>query len=127
MLLSGCLQKSNLTLGYQVQLEFSITQHRRDHELLLQFVKFFGCGYVAPDGPLKFKYLVRDLSDLNRVIIPFFQSYPLRTIKQLDFNSFASVATMMSRKEHLTEQGLLDIQLIKGYMNHNRTFEAPNK
>ena len=76
---------------------------------------------MAPDGPLKFKYLVRDLSDLNRVIIP------LRTVKQLDFNSFASVATMMNRKEHLTEQGLLGIQQIKGCMNRNRTYEAPNK
>ena len=123
----GVFKNKTLRLGYQVQLEFSITQHRRDLELLLQFVEFFGCGYVAPDGPLKSKFLVRDLSDLNRVIIPFFQSYPLRTIKQLDFNSFTSVATMMSRKEHLTEQGLLDIQLIKGSMNRNRTFEAPNK
>lgn len=117
----GVFKNKTLRLGYQVQLEFSITQHRRDHGLLLQFVEFFGCGYVAPDGPLKFKYLVRDLSDLNRVIIP------LRTVKQLDFNSFASVATMMNRKEHLTEQGLLGIQQIKGCMNRNRTYEAPNK
>jgi hypothetical protein len=84
---------------------------------------------VAPDGPLKFKYIVRDLSDLNRVIIPFFQSYPLRTVKQFDFNSFElpSVATMMNDKKHLTEQGLLDIQQIKGCMNRNRIFESPNK
>jgi hypothetical protein len=86
----------------------------------VQLVEFFGCGYVAPDGPLKLKYLVRDLSDLNRVIIPFFQSYPLRTVKQLDFDSFASVATMMVRKEHLTGQGLLSIQQIKGSMNRSR-------
>ena len=123
----GVFKNQTLRLGYQVQLEFSITQHKRDHDLLLQFIEFFGCGYVAPDGPLKQKYLVRDLSDLNRVIIPFFQSYPLRTVKQLDFNSFASVATMMNNKKHLTEQGLLDIQQIKGCMNRSRIFEAPNK
>jgi hypothetical protein len=123
----GVFKNKTLRLGYQVQLEFSITQHKRDHDLLLQFIEFFGCGYVAPDGPLKYKYLVRDLSDLNRVIIPFFQSYPLRTVKQLDFNSFASVATMMNNKKHLTEQGLLDIQQIKGCMNRSRIFEAPNK
>jgi len=64
---------------------------------------------------------------VNRVIIPFFQSYPLRTVKQFDFNSFASVATMMNDKKHLTEQGLLDIQQIKGCMNRNRIFESPNK
>ena len=74
------------------------------------FNPYWVVGFVAPDGLLKFQYLVRDLFDLNRVIISFFQSYPLRTIKQLDLNSFASVAPMMSRKEHLTEQGLLGIQ-----------------
>jgi len=116
----GVFKNTTLRLGYQVQLEFSITQHKRDHALLVQLEEFFGCGYVAPDGPLKFKYLVRDLSDLNRVIIPFFQSYPLRTVKQLDFDSFASVVTMMTRKEHLTEKGLLSIKQIKGTMNRSR-------
>jgi len=77
---AGVFKNKTLRLGYQVQLEFSITQHIRDHNLLLQFPEFFGCGYVAPDGPTKEKYLVRDLSDLNRVIIPFFHSYPLRTL-----------------------------------------------
>lgn len=123
----GVFKNKTLRLGYQVQLEFSITQHIRDHNLLLQFIEFFGCGYVSPDGPMKYKYIVRDLSDLNRVIIPFFHSYPLRTVKQLDFNSFASVATLMNDKKHLTEQGLLDIQTIKGSMNRNRKFEAPDK
>jgi LAGLIDADG endonuclease len=116
----GVFKNTTLRLGYQVQLEFSITQHKRDHALLVQLEEFFGCGYVAPDGPLKFKYLVRDLSDLNRVIIPFFHSYPLRTVKQLDFDSFASVVTMMTRKEHLTEKALLSIKEIKGTMNRSR-------
>ena len=58
----GVFKNKSLRLGYQVQLEFSITQHKRDHDLLLQFIEFFGCGYVPPDGPLKFKYIVRDLS-----------------------------------------------------------------
>ena len=40
----GVFKNKSLRLGYQVQLEFSITQHRRDHELLLQFIEFFGCG-----------------------------------------------------------------------------------
>jgi LAGLIDADG endonuclease len=123
----GVFKNKTLRLGYQVQLEFSITQHIRDHNLLLQFIEFFGCGYVSPDGPTKCKYLVRDLSDLNRVIIPFFHSYPLRTVKQLDFNSFVSVTTLMNDKKHLTEQGLLDIQQIKGSMNRNRKYEAPDK
>ncbi len=45
----GVFKNKTLRLGYQVQLEFSITQHKRDHDLLLQFIEFFGCGYVAPD------------------------------------------------------------------------------
>jgi len=60
---------------------------------------FFGCGYVAPDGPEKSKYIVRDLSHLTRYIIAFFQAYPLRTVKGLDFQDFAAVAAMMARKE----------------------------
>ena len=81
---------------------------------------FFGCGYVAPDGPEKSKYIVRDLSHLTRYIIAFFQAYPLRTVKGLDFQDFAAVAAMMSRKGHLTEQGLAQIQEIKASMNRGR-------
>jgi len=30
--------------GLQVELVFQITQHTRDEQLLLSFIKYFGCG-----------------------------------------------------------------------------------
>jgi hypothetical protein len=75
---------------------------------------------VAPDGPLKYKYLVRELSDLNRVKIPLFHGYPLRTIKQLDSRNLQLWRLRLEEsegggKEHLTEQGLANIRQIKGF------------
>lgn len=116
----GLFRNKTMRLGFQIQLEFCITQHKRDHSLLLLFPSFFGCGYVAPDGSNKFKFIVRDLSHLNSIVIPFFLAYPLRTTKSLDFQDFAAVAAMMSRGEHLTEQGLAKIQEIKSSMNRGR-------
>jgi hypothetical protein len=37
----GVFKNSSLRLGYQVQLEYSITQHKRDHDLLMLLPSFF--------------------------------------------------------------------------------------
>lgn len=107
-------------LGRQVQLQFSITQHSRDHALLVQVQKFLGVGYIAPDGPSKYQYRIRDLSHIDRILIPFLVSNPLLTLKRLDLSDFITVKEMMLRKEHLTQTGLDQIRLIKAGMNRAR-------
>jgi hypothetical protein len=50
-------------------------------------------------------FTVRKLSDILKIIIPFFEKYPLRGTKSLDFADFCKVAELMKDKAHLTKEG----------------------
>jgi hypothetical protein len=56
--------------------------------------------------------VVYSLNDLVIKILPLFENF-LKTQKKLDFNYFKEVSSLMLNKEHLTEEGLIKILLIK--------------
>ena len=60
-------------------------------------------------------YHIKVLS--KQLNIPFFDKYPIKGIKALDFSDFKLIANLMYNKKHLTEQGLSEIQSIKLNMN----------
>jgi hypothetical protein len=70
---------ARMKLGYQVQLQFSITQGIRDKALMEQLITFFGCGYVNLDGPNKVQYRIQDQKDLADHLFLFLDQYPLHT------------------------------------------------
>lgn len=109
-----------MKLGYQVALEFSITQHIRDKELIYRFVKFFGCGYVSPDTSNKLQFRIRNRNDLANNLIPFMDNNSLLTTKALDYFDFKRVHTMLDNQEHLTQEGLNLIRKIAAGTNRRR-------
>ena len=112
---------SSYKTGFQVSLRFSITQHLRDQLLLENLVKFFGCGYYQPNIAKNHgDFIVTKLSDLNDIILPFFDKYKIIGEKSRDFEDFKKVAELMNNKAHLSEQGLAQIMSIKSNMNKGR-------
>lgn len=110
----------SIRLGVQVQLQFAITQHIRDLELMNKFIPFFGgIGSIVNDGPLKVQYRIRSFKDLP-ILFDLLQQYPLQTRKALDAQCFIDVYNMMLNKEHLTSVGLDKIMAIKATMNRSR-------
>lgn len=74
-------------------------------------------------------YQVNSLKDLDTVIIPHFELYPLLTKKRADFLLFKSAIELIKQKEHLCSEGIhkllgLKIFLNKGIINEefNSTF-----
>lgn len=114
------LKNSTMSLGYQVQLQFVITQHIRDAELVHKFVDFFGCGYVANDGPTKLQFRIRGYNDFGKGLFPLLDEFPLVSQKRLDAEAFRNVHAIMAEKRHLTESGLAEIRAIKATMNRAR-------
>ena len=53
-------------------------------------------------------------------MIPFFEKYPIKGVKHLDYLDFYRVVKLMSEGSHVTNEGLEDIQLIKAKMNKGR-------
>ena len=118
----GIQKNHSMALGYQVQLQFSITQHNRDTELMNKFIEFFNAGNVTNDGPTKKQFRIRDFKEIE-TLVTFLEKYPLLTQKKLDYQDFCKVYDIMKKGLHLTSQGLDEIQNIKSKMNRGRIFE----
>nr|YP_009327824.1 hypothetical protein [Epichloe festucae]YP_010564198.1 hypothetical protein OYW92_mgp42 [Epichloe bromicola]APB96783.1 hypothetical protein [Epichloe festucae]APB96843.1 hypothetical protein [Epichloe hybrida]UYX62182.1 hypothetical protein [Epichloe bromicola] len=99
-------------LGYQVGLRFQITQHNKDKLLMENIINYLGCGYLSVRKDI-IDFHVTKFSDIVEKVIPFFNKYPLLGVKQKDFEDFKLVASIISDKKHLTEQGLSKIKEIK--------------
>lgn len=122
----GCfhvaIQKNaTMRLGVQVQLQFCITQHAQDHELMTRFIPFFGgVGTVVKDGPNKYQYRIRNMDHLETNLFPFLEQHPLLTRKSIDLEHFKAVHAMMRKGLHLTPSGLKQIKDIQSMMNRQR-------
>ena len=123
----GCfsvtIQRSrNVKLGVQVIPEFHVSQHQDRSEVLEKIKEKFGCGYIKPNdqhnpSDLTSVYVVRNLADLRKKIVPFFLKYPLISSKQQDFLKFAEAVKMMSEGKHLEKSGLTRILRLAFSMN----------
>jgi hypothetical protein len=116
----GINPKSDMKLGFQVTLEFVITQHIRDALLMQKLVDFFNCGYLVKDGPTKYQYRIRNINDLEQHLFPLLNNYPLQTQKALDAEAFRQIHSLILAKKHLTVEGLNQIRSIKATMNKGR-------
>lgn len=109
--------------GTSVQLQFSITQHSRDKNLMIILKDFLNCGFIK-EGKKQpvVSFNVTKLSDIQNIIMPLLEKNPLQGIKYKDFADFQKVANIIETKSHLTLEGLKTIQEIKKGMNDNRKF-----
>lgn len=123
----GCfhvaIQKNkSMRLGVQVQLQFAIGQHMQDKLLMERFITFFnGVGQVTASGGLMYQYRMRGMDDLEHVLFPFLDSYPLLSMKSVDYANFRVVHSMMRNGEHLTPEGVDSIRGIQVLMNRQRS------
>ena len=110
------------TLGCQVLIEFQLTQHVRDEQLMNSLIKFFDCGKIdkAKIRPNVVNFIVTKFKDITQKIIPFFKKHSILGVKELDFADFCKVAELMKDKMHLTNEGLDKIRQIKAGMNTKR-------
>ena len=104
-----------------VSLRFSITQHVKDEVLLNNIVAYLNCGrYYKSPTRNEGQYLVTVFSDINEKIIPLFNEYPLIGVKREDYLDFVKTAELIKSKDHLTEDGIEKIKLIRNKMNKGR-------
>ena len=114
-------QQSSNSIGYRVQLRFRISQHERDLNLMEVLVKYLGSGkiYKYP-GKAAVVLTIFKFSDINNLIIPFFDKNPLLGVKLIDYLDWCKVAKLINEGSHLTEEGVILIKEIKSGMNKGR-------
>jgi hypothetical protein len=73
-------------LDIQVSLVFQVSQHLLDAELMKSLVVYLKAGRLIfrNNHPLVV-YVVTKFSNIEEIIIPFIQKYPLQGVKQLEF------------------------------------------
>uniref|UniRef100_A0A896Z6G7 LAGLIDADG endonuclease n=1 Tax=Coniophora puteana TaxID=80637 RepID=A0A896Z6G7_9AGAM len=114
---------SNSLVGWHIKPTFRISLHYKDKHLLTKIQDFFGVGNINlyPEAGVSM-YTIGKLEDIINVIIPHFLNYPLITQKQADFILFTQIVEIINRGEHLTEEGLIKIFMIKKH--HNKGLSA---
>ena len=113
--------------GYQVAHEFAVVQGARSIHTLKELKSFFKVGAIyinrRHDNHKEdlYRYSVTRREDLLRVIIPFFEEYPLQTTKRKDFRLFARCVKLMSQGKHFTREGIIHIAMLTERMNHKKS------
>ena len=67
------------------------------------------------------EFKVTKFSDINQIIIPFFTNNSVLGVKFLDFKDLCLVSEMVTKKEHLLEEGAIKIIKIQKGMNRGRS------
>lgn len=110
--------RSKLNTGIEVRSSFSISQNERSLDVLKKIHAYFRCGGIRYSrGDRTYKYEVRSLDDLCKVIIPHFLQYPLLSSKKNDFEKFRIICTMMKSNLHRNRQKLAEIITLAYSMN----------
>ena len=117
-------RNDTMKLGYQVNLNFNVTQHNRNRIILDKCFDYFGgnVGGIRTNNKTTgvMMWRVRDRKQIRDIILPFFDRYPLQGGKSLDLQDFRKVAVMMEQDLHLTADGLATIRGIAAGMNRGR-------
>ena len=128
----SCNRNPTTKLGYQIFPEFVVTQGEKSLNVLEDIRQFFGCGNIFINRrkdnhrePI-YRYCVRSIRDLEKIIIPFFKRHPLRTAKRNDFELFCRIILMMRAGDHLRMEGIEKILLLKSQMNRRKIVQLKN-
>ena len=111
---------NNNKIGYITQLVFKISQHSRDKKVLELIANFMNCGGIYSHSENAFVFQVTKFADIQNKIIPIFKVHLIQGIKQLDYQDFCQIATLISEDKHLSPKGLDGIRFIKDRMNTKR-------
>jgi len=79
-------------VGYQVKFKFQISQHSRDIQLMKNIIKYLGSGILI-EVKSNVDLVIYKFLDLESIIVPLFNNYPLRGNKILDFLDFCKVVS----------------------------------
>jgi hypothetical protein len=114
--------RAKMNYGIEIRPSFSVSQKRDrenvNYEVLVQIMNFFHGGSIRfSKNDQTWKYETRNIEHINSQIIPYFESFSLRTSKKNDFLKFKRVCSLIKSKHHLSIDGIKEIIEISSTMN----------
>lgn len=90
-------------------------------------IDLLGIGQIKPNFDIYDPVVAQEMRSTAKVIVrqtgkivEFVDKYPMMTRKRLDYECWKQLYDLKLRKLHLTEQGLVQIQVIRAQMNSKR-------
>ncbi|MCE8163891.1 MAG: LAGLIDADG family homing endonuclease [Candidatus Moeniiplasma glomeromycotorum] len=114
--------RSKMKHGFEIRPSFSCSQ-RKDKDnlnkvILIEIQNFFQAGFIRfSKRDQMWKYEVRDLDEICKKIIPYFEVNRLRTSKRLDFEKFKRICLIIKTNHHLSLLGSREIVDLAFTMN----------
>jgi hypothetical protein len=112
--------------GWQIFPEFVITQGAKSLPALEIIKDYFGCGRLFINKRYDnhrehlYRYCVRSIVELEKIIVPFFKKNELKTHKRNDFRIFSEIVLLMSKQVHFDEKGMKKIAKLVEQMNRKK-------
>ena len=102
--------RTKFKTGIEVRPSFSITLNKRDLNLLKEINDFFKVGGIRFSKKDQcYKYEVRNIKDLMKVIIPHYEKYQLQSAKENDFAKFSKICELIYNNKHKSINDLKEI------------------
>jgi hypothetical protein len=120
--LAVSIKKHPSRFGFIASPEFCLYQHESGRPLLELAQEVFGTGSITPKpgSPQVLVFRIASRRVLLDQVIPFFERYVVPfTCKGAQFEGFRKIVLAMSRKEHLTPDGLIRVIEVAYSMNPN--------
>jgi hypothetical protein len=99
--------------GVNVQPEFGVTQHQNGKHILAEFKHLFdgkGNLHLKPGSQDVWEYKLSGLTNLIDHVVPFYLKYVIPfSGKVKEFNIFLEILERKQRKEHFTQEGLIEM------------------
>lgn len=123
--------------GWRIRPAFCVEMRADEIEVLEALQRELGCGgiyhldfgryrgYRTKDWQPHAKFRVSNTADLVSKVLPFFEEHGLFGRKRRAFELFAQIVRALDRKEHLHEDGLLQIRATADQLRqHNHRGKA---
>lgn len=117
----GCFNVSitsnpRYTLGNVIKMRYLLDQ--KDSSILLVIRNLFGFGKVTlrPETNGVYRYTATGFKSMNHVI-SYFKVSPLLTKKGRSFDKWLDIHDIVSKKLHLTEEGLAQVKVLQKQIN----------
>ncbi len=99
--------RRKLRLGIEVRPSFSLSQHKRNLEVVKLLREYFGVGGIRfSRADQNYKFEVRSVRDLIKAVIPHFREYRLISPRKRDFDRFAKVCELVYASKHKSLTGM---------------------
>jgi hypothetical protein len=107
-------------LGYYVQPEFFVYQHRRRRELLEMAQEIFQCGRIwpKPGNPDVLVFAINSRRTISEHLLPFMRRYMRFSSRRSDMELFEDAMHLFELGLHRLPGGLATIVEIAYAMNH---------